>query len=681
LQTNYSASEAAHKFNNILGSIRGYAEQLRKKHENNEEIVRYTDRILLACDKGVEFSSSLSNNRTNDSVPSANTYSETEQIQIENRLPNLLLVDDDEMLIDMFKEVFRELNIPCTFFTNGKLAIDFFVDNHKGIDAVIIDMAMPIMNGKELFYELRKINNKKPIIVLSGYSSNDDVDELTKNGALHFKKPVTIDELIKSTCIVAGLNPNWKHQQEQPYRPINTMAQVAIVDDDPLFGDLLLDILSDHGLSATLYTDPRHFMESVDSSSHTLALIDYKMPHINGFEVITKLRKNASKVQTVLITGITGGSELLSDAKKLGITCLFKPLDVIQLVTTLEGVFPTIKELERNKPKEEHASSKMIVGMSVPIIRTRQLIERVGRSEANLMIYGETGSGKELAARMIHSESPRSSEPFIPVNCPSLPDNLLESELFGYEKGAFTGAHQTKKGLFEWADRGTLFLDEIGDLNYILQAKILRAVQERKIRRVGGQEEFNINVRIISATNKNLEEMISAGAFREDLYYRLNVVKIVMPTLRERKDDIPLLVRHFMQRYNKRENNKKINDISLEVLNILRKHDWPGNVRELENALNEMFILASGSRVTVKDIPARLRNENTVSAGNVVKDEATIPITDYMEKAKREYLISLLKKTNGNVSIASKESCMNRAALHRVLTGLKIEPEQYRQQK
>ncbi|MBL8028928.1 MAG: sigma 54-interacting transcriptional regulator [Fibrobacteres bacterium] len=680
----YSSAEAAHKFNNILGSIRGYAEQLHKKNENNEEIARYTERILQACIKGVEFSTSLATNGCIEppekATPSENSSSQsTARRKPSDGIPRLLFVDDDEMIIEMFKEVMREIKIPCTFFSTGAEAIQHFILHNQEIDAVVVDMAMPNMNGKDVFNEIRKIAPGFPVIILSGYANSDEVNALTNAGAVHFKKPVAIEELLNKAYEITGLSRiNSKDTQLDNNPIVNLNAQIAIVDDDPLFGELLLDVLTDHGLTAALFTDPRHFLKSVNNSAFSLALIDYKMPHINGMDLIDKIKSDHAKIDAILITGITGGNDLFTAAKNKGITCLSKPLDIPQFKEIIEGFFPSVTDTFSEQIHDDTTSSKMLIGTSVAMIRTRQLIERIARSEANLMIYGETGSGKELAARMIHSESNRSSETFIPVNCPSLPDNLLESELFGYEKGAFTGAHQTKKGLFEWANRGTIFLDEIGDLNYILQAKLLRAVQEQKIRRVGGQDEIPINVRIISATNKNLEEMISAGAFREDLYYRLNVVKIVMPNLRDRKEDIPQLVRHFMQKYNKRENEKKITDISLEVLNTLKKYDWPGNVRELENTLNEVFILAGASRITVKDLPQRLRQKHIEETPKEEKEAATIPIADYLENVKRDYLTTLLEKNSGNVSISSKEAGMNRAAFHRLLTSFKIDAETFR---
>jgi transcriptional regulator with PAS, ATPase and Fis domain len=338
-----------------------------------------------------------------------------------------------------------------------------------------------------------------------------------------------------------------------------------------------------------------------------------------------------------------------------------KPVDVSLLNSIINKVFET-----RGKRRQRNGASGYgnIIGNSPAMHKLFELIPKMAKSDANLMILGETGTGKELVARAIHKESNRSNKEFVTVNCAALPDNLLESELFGFEKGAFSGAGERKKGLFEWADKGTFFLDEIGDLNFDLQAKLLRVIQEGKIRRIGGTKEIDVDVRIISATNKNIEKMILENNFRNDLFYRLNAMRIEVPKLCDREGDIPLLLEDLKEEYNSKEKKKKIKHISQEVIKLLSDYPWPGNVREFRNTLNEMFILSKDENIITDDVPEKIRCYNSKEPAD---ENEELDFYEYLESSKKEYIKNLLKKYNGNVALCAQHARINRTSFYHIL--------------
>ncbi|MGH7408894.1 MAG: sigma-54 interaction domain-containing protein, partial [Candidatus Methylomirabilales bacterium] len=309
-----------------------------------------------------------------------------------------------------------------------------------------------------------------------------------------------------------------------------------------------------------------------------------------------------------------------------------------------------------------------IVGRSLPMLQVFEVVKKVARSQANVLIVGESGTGKELVARSIHVNSPRAAKPFIPVDCASLPENLLESELFGHEKGAFTGAHMARPGLFEYGNGGTVFLDEVGDLGGNLQAKLLRVLQERQIRRVGSNKFISVDVRVISATNRDLAEGVKRGEFREDLFYRLNVISIPLPPLRDRKGDIPLIAHHYLHKY-VGSSGKRITGISPEVLALLEAHSWPGNVRELQNVIERAVVLAEKETLLPEDLPEhiRAREAGTVAA----ESRADLPMKrakdEWNRAFEKEYLGTLLKRHQGNISQAARAAGVDRKTIHRLL--------------
>lgn len=307
-----------------------------------------------------------------------------------------------------------------------------------------------------------------------------------------------------------------------------------------------------------------------------------------------------------------------------------------------------------------------------------ELVEKVADTDSSVVIEGETGTGKELIAKCLHRNSPRRSQPFLPINCGALPEHLLESELFGHERGAFTGAYTKKIGLLECAQGGTVLLDEISTLSPNLQVKLLRVLQERQVRRVGGQETIDIDIRVISATNENLEESATRGTFRKDLYYRLNVITISLPPLRERVEDTPLLAEHFLEVLNK-ERQKSVERISKEAMDILQGYDWPGNVRELQNVIDRAFSLTDSGMITPSDLPAHL----------VRRGMAVLPIDTqwpfkqaqkvYIEPFEREYLTKLLMECRGNVSRSAKRAGLDRSSFQRLMKKYGIQSEDYRE--
>lgn len=382
--------------------------------------------------------------------------------------------------------------------------------------------------------------------------------------------------------------------------------RVLVVDDEPGMRDFLEIMLRKDGYEVDTASDGAEAIDRIEQKMFDLAVVDVQMPVMNGIDVLQKINEKSPETTVIMITAYAS-HETAIDAMKLGaydyITKPFK-IDEIKLVIK--------KSLEKKRLERENSRLKKeletkygfgnIIGRSPEIVKVFELIKRVSELKVNILISGESGTGKELVARAIHYSGNRHEGPFVPVNCGAIPENLMESELFGYKKGAFTGAQRDKKGLFEEADRGTIFLDEIGDLPLHLQVKLLRALEGKEIRPLGSAEVVPIDVRVISASNRKLEEEVASGKFREDLYYRLDVIKIQLPSLRERKVDISPLAIHFMTRYS-REMEKDIRGISPKVLEILENYNYPGNVRELENIIARCVALETSNVIRLETLP------------------------------------------------------------------------------
>ncbi|NOX21359.1 MAG: sigma-54-dependent Fis family transcriptional regulator, partial [Nitrospirae bacterium] len=385
---------------------------------------------------------------------------------------------------------------------------------------------------------------------------------------------------------------------------------VLVVDDEEGIRESLKDILEDEGYEVITASNAEEALKAVNDNAPDLVYLDIWLPDRDGIEVLEEIKGRERTMPVVMISG-HGSIELAVKATKLGAyDFLEKPLSLDRVLLTAQRAIER-GNLEKNYNilKSKLSDRYQLVGQSEAIKRLKEEIEMVSKTNSRVLITGESGTGKELVARLIHELSPRNTQPFVEVNCAAIPQELIESELFGHEKGSFTGAYERKKGKFELADRGTLFLDEIGDMSLLTQAKVLRVLETQEFQRVGGSKNIKVDVRIIAATNKNLPEEVKKGNFREDLYFRLNVIPIHIPPLRERKEDIPLLVEHFLKTISAEYGRPK-KEIKEEALQILMEHDWPGNVRELKNAVERLIIMTPSEVITARDLSIYQKGDN-----------------------------------------------------------------------
>lgn len=385
------------------------------------------------------------------------------------------------------------------------------------------------------------------------------------------------------------------------------MAKILYIDDEISALKAISAILKKAGFEVLTATTAEEGISILKKSHVDCLLLDYRLPGMDGIDLLRWLKYSEINIPTVMLTAY-GTIEKAVEAMKLGaFHYLIKPVDTELLINVLKEAIE--KSSKHFKETEKSVSPfPEIIGKSKAMQEVFYIMEMVAESNANVLITGESGTGKELVARAIHKKSLRNTKPFIIVDCTTIPEALLESELFGHEKGAFTGAVERKIGLFELAHEGTVFLDEIGELPMFLQKKLLRFLQEKEIQRIGSTARIKIDVRVISATNRDLEKSVKEGTFREDLYWRLNVVRINLPPLRERKEDIPLLVNHFLNKYSK-ENNKPIPQLDPEVMNALMNYDWPGNVRELANVIERAVVLSPSGIISMKHLPRRIQEK------------------------------------------------------------------------
>jgi len=445
-------------------------------------------------------------------------------------------------------------------------------------------------------------------------------------------------------------------------------SRVLIVDDEPFNLDILKEELGDKGYVVETATDGGNALRKVEASQPDLILLDYMMPDLNGLEVLKELRRKGNEVPVVMITA-HGTIERAVQAMKEGaydfITRPFEP-DHIGLVVQ--------KALEREKLRREveiltqevGQRYHLVVGESPKMNQAVDLAKRAAASKATVLFLGESGTGKEIFARAIHNWSERKGEPFVTVNCVGLSKDLLESELFGHEQGAFTGAHQLKRGKMELAQGGTVFLDEVGDISEELQTKLLRFLQEREFERVGGTRLISVDVRIVAATNRDLDTSVQEGRFREDLYHRLNVVSITLPPLRERREDIPNLCQYFLRRFS-RETRKNVSEITEEAMERLLSYGWPGNVRELANVIERAVVLGLSSKITLEDLPTRiLARELRVTPDSSLYREG-------MSAARRELILRALSQARGNRALAAKALGLDAKYFLRLIKSLQID--------
>jgi two-component system nitrogen regulation response regulator NtrX len=446
--------------------------------------------------------------------------------------------------------------------------------------------------------------------------------------------------------------------------PVNRPV-VLVLDDEKNIRQSIAIALEAEGLQVIGAQDAGSALRTLHERIVDVLIIDIQLGDIDGITFFKKVQAEGLGIPAIFISGHATLTEAAQAVKIGGFDFLEKPFSAEKIAITTLRCLEMSAIKERLRLVEARNDPKDIVGESRAIKLLISEILKVARTHANVLITGESGTGKELVANAIHTQSSRCDGPIVKVNCSAIPDSLLESELFGHEKGAFTGANAGKRGLFEVAHRGTVFLDEIADLSLAAQAKILRVLQNGEIQKVGSEKTIQVDVRVLSGTHKDLRQAISQGAFREDLYYRLNVVPIRAPSLRERADDIPLLISFFANRIYEKHNLKpKV--IENEVVWELQHYAWPGNVRELQNVLERMLIM-SGERVSISDLPEELLAQDDPAGGN-----RPSALKEFRDNAEREFVIAALKRHNGNVSQSAIELGVGRTYLHRRLAVLKI---------
>lgn len=451
--------------------------------------------------------------------------------------------------------------------------------------------------------------------------------------------------------------------------------RLLVIDDDEAVLQSCQTILEDAGYEVHLAQSPEAGLAMLRRYPFDLALVDFKLPGMNGFEVLQQGSMIDSEVVFVMFTGYATLESAVEAVKRGAFNYIAKPFTSAQLLATvargLEHSRITRQSHPVPRPLEQCCSLHRIVGHSAAISAVLATVAKVAPSEANVLITGPSGSGKELIARAMHANSPRRHKSFMAVDCAALPSNLLESELFGHEKGAFTGASQAKRGLLEAADGGVVFFDEIGEMNPELQAKMLRTLQERSFRRLGSERLVNMDVRILCSTNRDLAAEARAGRFRADLLYRLNVVAITLPSLRERQDDIPLLAEHFVRLFAKATNKCKV-QLGPDALQRLQEYEWPGNIRELRNVVEHAVVMCDGVLIRPYDLPDALLSSPAVpevSGYKAVRGQ-------WVDAQGRRYLASLLRKHKGNVSAAAREAQVSRKLFYELMRRFEIHPRE-----
>lgn len=448
---------------------------------------------------------------------------------------------------------------------------------------------------------------------------------------------------------------------------------ILIVDDEESIRKSLSGILKDEGFNVSLASNGIEAIQKVEKERPDLALLDIWMPGLDGIEALKRIKAMSPKLVVIMISG-HGTIETSVKATKLGAyDFIEKPLSLEKVVLTINHAL-NFQRLEKENEilREKIHKGYEIIGNSEAITKLKQQITVAAPTNGWILISGENGTGKELVARSIHRKSLRADNPFIEVNCAAIPEELIESELFGHEKGAFTGASFQKKGKFDLANGGTIFLDEIADMSLKTQAKILRILQEQKFERVGGTKSISIDVRVIAATNKDLKKEMDTGTFREDLYYRLNVIPLEVPALRERREDIPLLVSQFFKEFCT-ENGKEPKEISKEALDILIGYGWPGNVRELKNVIERLVIMTPGMVIIAEDIPASITGELKTEGKNLLFQYNSLKVA--RDEFERLFIKEKLKNFGDNVSETAHAIGIERTHLHRKIKSLGIEME------
>ena len=443
-----------------------------------------------------------------------------------------------------------------------------------------------------------------------------------------------------------------------------TSAHILVVDDDPVTIDLLKEVLSKEGYEVSTALSGEEAIAQGRDHLFDIIITDVRMGEKDGMEVLRFFKKNAPETTVILITAFGSIETAIEAIREGAYDYISKPFKLDEIKFTIQRALEQRRLIQENKYYRQELLDKYqfknVIGRTSQMFQVYKTIAKVADTKSTVLLCGERGTGKELIARSIHYNSQRSTRPFIPVDCASLVETLIESELFGHVRGAFTGASSAKRGLFEEADQGTLFLDEVGNLGLSMQSKLLRFLQEYEIKRVGGTESIKVDVRVIAATNQPLEPLVKSGKFREDLFDRLNVVTITLPPLRERKEDIPLLANHFLQKFSE-ENHKNISHISPEALGILTQYSWPGNVRELEHTIERAVIFSIHPIILPEDLPTKMFEE--IKGPEILIPEKQLSL----KELEKRYILKVLQETGGNKKKASEILGIDRATLYRIL--------------
>ncbi len=461
------------------------------------------------------------------------------------------------------------------------------------------------------------------------------------------------------------------------------MGRILLLDDEPDMHENCRRILVRAGHECLVSSNPSEAIATLESAMPDLLITDLRMPSIDGLEIMRRAQELDPARPVIMLTAFATIESAVAAVKAGAFDFLAKPFTMDQLTLAAERALAQRSLIIENRNLREQLNGvfgfEKIIGSSPAVQRVIDFVRKAARSEANILILGESGTGKELIARAIHANSPRAPGAFVPVDCAALPENLLESELFGHERGAFTGAFAPKPGLLETAAGGTVFLDEIGEMPASLQVKLLRAIQEREIRRVGGTHQVRIDVRILSATNRDLRSLVHSGKFRDDLFYRLDVIDVVLPPLRERKSDIALLARHFLQQY-RGADSATPRGFEPEAIAALESYHWPGNVRELQNVIERACALADGPALSVRDFPDKIRSPKppedpepscvSQSAGTELSFKQAK--AKWIEELEDRYLRDILSRFRGNVSQAARAAKIDRTTFHRLLNKHRI---------
>ena len=449
---------------------------------------------------------------------------------------------------------------------------------------------------------------------------------------------------------------------------------VLVVDDDPAHRTMLRTLLTGWGYTIHEADDGSTAIEKVHEQAFDLILMDIRMIKVSGLEALDEIKAFNPAIPVIIMTAYSSVETAVEALKSGAYDYLTKPLDFDELRLAMERAMDHRQLKEENRLLREslgnHFDRQNIIGRSPAMVKLLETVAQVAPSEATVLITGESGTGKEMIAGAIHFNSPRKDGPFVKLNCAAITETLLESELFGHERGAFTGAYKRKEGRFRQAHGGSIFLDEISEMSLAMQVKLLRVLQDREITRVGGEEVINVNVRLIAATNKDLLKEIEAGRFREDLFYRLNVVTLKMPPLRERREDVPLLAKHFLETFCQK-NRKEMKGFTPQAMDLLLKYDWPGNVRELMNAVERGVVLANSEYLDKKDLPLALKDETIEGAAPL---EQAIPGDLPLEEVEKASILKTLELTGGNKSEAARRLGITRRTLHKKLKKYGVMP-------